>query len=78
MFKFTFPLAAPTGAAGKAPASGTLTVVDTGKSQAIMVVEDEASIASFVALYLKNAGYTVRTAASGGEALAQVCRAHRR
>ncbi len=37
-----------------------------------MVVEDEASIASFVALYLKNAGYTVRTAATGGEALAQV------
>jgi two-component system alkaline phosphatase synthesis response regulator PhoP len=47
-------------------------VVDTGKSQAIMVVEDEASIASFVALYLKNAGYTVKTAATGGEALAQV------
>ena len=37
-----------------------------------MVVEDEASIASFVSLYLKNAGYTVRTAATGGEALAQV------
>ena len=37
-----------------------------------MVVEDEASIASFVALYLKNAGYAVRTAATGGEALAQV------
>jgi len=35
----------------------------------ILVVEDESSIASFVALYLKNAGYTVRTAASGGEAL---------
>src|SRR6186997_497715 len=58
--------------AGNTAASGTLTVVDTGKSQAIMVVEDEASIASFVALYLKNAGYTVRTAATGGEALAQV------
>ena len=27
----------------------------------ILVVEDESSIASFVALYLKNAGYTVRT-----------------
>jgi DNA-binding response OmpR family regulator len=37
-----------------------------------LVVEDESSIASFVALYLKNAGYTVRTAASGGEALKQV------
>jgi DNA-binding response OmpR family regulator len=47
-------------------------VVDTGNSQAILVVEDEASIASFVSLYLKNAGYTVKTAATGGEALAQV------
>ncbi len=28
-----------------------------GKSQTVLVVEDEASIASFVALYLKNAGY---------------------
>jgi DNA-binding response OmpR family regulator len=36
------------------------------------VVEDETSIASFVALYLKNAGYTVKTAATGGEALKQV------
>jgi len=36
----------------------------------VLVVEDEASIASFVALYLKNAGYSVRTVASGGEALA--------
>jgi DNA-binding response OmpR family regulator len=36
----------------------------------ILVVEDESSIASFVALYLKNAGYTVRTAPSGNEALA--------
>ena len=35
----------------------------------ILVVEDEASIASFVALYLKNAGYTVRTASSGHDAL---------
>jgi DNA-binding response OmpR family regulator len=38
----------------------------------ILVVEDESSIASFVALYLKNAGYGVKTAATGGEALAQV------
>jgi len=38
----------------------------------ILVVEDESSIASFVALYLKNAGFGVRTAASGGEALNQV------
>ncbi len=34
------------------------------------MVEDEASIASFVSLYLKNAGYSVRTAATGGDALA--------
>jgi len=38
----------------------------------VLVVEDESSIASFVALYLKNAGYNVKTAASGGEALKQV------
>jgi two-component system alkaline phosphatase synthesis response regulator PhoP len=38
----------------------------------ILVVEDESSIASFVALYLKNAGYAVRTAASGTDALNQV------
>jgi len=38
----------------------------------ILVVEDEGSIASFVSLYLKNAGYGVRTAATGGDALAQV------
>ncbi|MGH3000756.1 MAG: response regulator transcription factor, partial [Gaiellaceae bacterium] len=31
--------------------------------------EDEASIASFVAAYLKSAGFTVRTTASGNEAL---------
>jgi DNA-binding response OmpR family regulator len=43
-----------------------------GKNQSVLVVEDESSIASFVALYLKNAGYTVRTAATGGEALQQV------
>ena len=42
------------------------------KGQAILVVEDEASIASFVAMYLKNAGYTVRTSPTGGDALAQV------
>ncbi len=38
----------------------------------ILVVEDESSIASFVSLYLKNAGYGVRTASNGAEALAQV------
>jgi DNA-binding response OmpR family regulator len=39
------------------------------KPQTVLVVEDEASIASFVAAYLKNAGYAVRTTASGQEAL---------
>jgi DNA-binding response OmpR family regulator len=39
------------------------------KTQSVLVVEDESSIASFVALYLKNAGYGVRTAANGAEAL---------
>ena len=42
-----------------------------GPAQTILVVEDEASIASFVSLYLKNAGYLVRTAATGGDALQQ-------
>jgi DNA-binding response OmpR family regulator len=41
------------------------------KSQTVLIVEDEQSIASFVSLYLKNAGYDVRTAATGSEALAQ-------
>jgi DNA-binding response OmpR family regulator len=39
-------------------------------TQTVLVVEDEQSIASFVALYLKNAGYAVRTAANGSDALA--------
>jgi len=38
-------------------------------AQTVLVVEDEASIASFVSLYLKNAGYGVKTASTGGEAL---------
>jgi len=37
----------------------------------VLVVEDEASIASFVSIYLKNAGYAVRTAANGTAALAE-------
>ena len=41
-------------------------------TQTVLVVEDESSIASFVALYLRNAGYEVKTAATGGEALADV------
>jgi DNA-binding response OmpR family regulator len=39
------------------------------KPHTVLVVEDEASIASFVAAYLKNAGYAVRTTSSGNEAL---------
>jgi DNA-binding response OmpR family regulator len=46
--------------------------VKDGKGQSILLVEDEASIASFVAMYLKNAGYAVRTAATGGDAMTQV------
>ncbi len=46
------------------------------KPQSVLVVEDESSIASFVALYLKNAGYAVRTAATGGEALSAVAAEH--
>jgi DNA-binding response OmpR family regulator len=37
--------------------------------QTILVVEDETSIASFVALYLKNAGYHVKAVGTGGAAL---------
>ena len=40
-------------------------------SPLILVVEDEASIASFVAMYLKKAGYAVVVATSGTEALNQ-------
>ena len=39
------------------------------KAQTVLVVEDETSIASFVALYLKNAGYGIRTVGTGQEAL---------
>jgi two-component system, OmpR family, alkaline phosphatase synthesis response regulator PhoP len=42
------------------------------KTESILIVEDEPSIASFVSLYMKNAGYSVRTAATGEDALAQV------
>ena len=38
----------------------------------ILVVEDETSIASFVAAYLRNAGYGVKTAASAQAALLQL------
>ena len=45
--------------------------MSSGTSE-ILVVEDEASIASFVSLYLKNAGFEVRTAENGTDALAAV------
>src|SRR5215468_1640283 len=44
----------------------------TAQGHTVLVVEDEASIASFVALYLKNAGYAVKAVANGTDALAQV------
>jgi DNA-binding response OmpR family regulator len=46
--------------------------VAPSQAQTILIVEDEPSIASFVSLYLKNAGYGVRTASTGAHALAQV------
>jgi DNA-binding response OmpR family regulator len=45
--------------------------VSAAGTQTVLVVEDESSIASFVALYLKNAGYGVKTAATGGDALTE-------
>jgi len=38
----------------------------------ILVVEDETSIATFVAAYLRNAGYTVKTASSAQTALIEL------
>ena len=43
--------------------------MSTSPTPTILVVEDESSIASFVSLYLRNAGYAVRTAATGADAL---------
>ncbi|HXF98835.1 MAG TPA: response regulator transcription factor [Gaiellaceae bacterium] len=40
----------------------------------ILVVEDETSIASFIAAYLRNAGYAVRTAATAHEAASELLR----
>ena len=36
------------------------------------MVEDEASISSFISLYLKNSGYEVKTASTGAEAIQQL------
>jgi two-component system, OmpR family, alkaline phosphatase synthesis response regulator PhoP len=46
--------------------------VSAGGSQTVLVVEDEASISSFISLYLKNSGYEVRSAATGAEAIQQL------
>jgi two-component system, OmpR family, alkaline phosphatase synthesis response regulator PhoP len=43
--------------------------VSSGAPQSVLIVEDEASIASFISLYLKNSGYEVKTAATGAEAV---------
>jgi DNA-binding response OmpR family regulator len=43
--------------------------------QTVLVVEDEQAIASFVSLYLKNAGYGVRAVATGAGALNAVAAA---
>jgi two-component system, OmpR family, alkaline phosphatase synthesis response regulator PhoP len=43
----------------------------SAQAQTVLVVEDEVSIASFVSLYLKNAGYQVRTVGTGQDAITQ-------
>src|SRR5262245_51558353 len=42
-----------------------------GAKQSVLVVEDESSIASFVGMYLKRAGFNVRTAETGNDAIEQ-------
>jgi DNA-binding response OmpR family regulator len=42
------------------------------QQHAILVIEDETSIASFVAAYLRNAGYAVRTASTAQAALVEL------
>jgi DNA-binding response OmpR family regulator len=43
--------------------------VTAGRSQSILVVEDEGSIASFIGMYLKKAGFSVRMARTGAAAI---------
>jgi two-component system alkaline phosphatase synthesis response regulator PhoP len=45
--------------------------VNRAQNHSILVVEDEPSIASFVAMYLKRAGFAVRVAGSGEDAIEQ-------
>jgi DNA-binding response OmpR family regulator len=42
-----------------------------GNHHSILVVEDETSIASFIAMYMKKAGFDVRVAGSGADAIAK-------
>jgi two-component system alkaline phosphatase synthesis response regulator PhoP len=46
--------------------------VSRPNSQLILVVEDEGSIASFIAMYLKKAGFEVRVAGTGAAAIEEV------
>jgi DNA-binding response OmpR family regulator len=46
-------------------------VVSRAQSHSILIVEDEQSIASFVAMYLKRAGFAVRIAGTGEGAIEQ-------
>jgi two-component system alkaline phosphatase synthesis response regulator PhoP len=46
--------------------------VAAAQSQSILVVEDEGSIASFIAMYLKKASFAVRTAGTGAAAVEEV------
>jgi DNA-binding response OmpR family regulator len=45
--------------------------VSPGQNHSILIVEDEPSIASFVAMYLKRAGFAVRVAVTGEDAIEQ-------
>jgi DNA-binding response OmpR family regulator len=44
-------------------------LMTAAKAHSILVVEDEPSIASFIAMYLKKAGFAVRTSTTGADAL---------
>jgi DNA-binding response OmpR family regulator len=43
-------------------------------AQTVLVVEDEASIASFVSAYLKNAGYGVKSVGNGSDAISEAAK----
>ena len=71
--KAPMPSAAAQRQAALTTRSGMLDEAMTHRSrQTVLVVEDEESIASFVALYLRNAGYGVETAATGADAMAKL------